>query len=97
MNTFEQKNQSNCFQPLIKTNFLLNSDTLIVVKRGGGEREITPNKWWINRRTPVGEDVELFERMPYGGRRHIDKSKIIAVKRFSHNVLVEHKFKNKSL
>ena len=55
------------------------TDTLIVQKRGGGERHIQNGKWWINRNTPVGEDAELWERMPYGGKRQIDFDKIIAI------------------
>lgn len=32
---------------------------------------IPENKVWINRRTPVGEEAEFWERMPYQGRRAI--------------------------
>lgn len=53
--------------------------TLIVRKRGGGERFISPGKWWVNRNTPVGEDVEVWERMPHQGRRLIDDKNIIAI------------------
>ena len=61
--------------------WLNDTDTLIVTKRGGGERRIEACKWYINRRTPVGEDAELWERMPYGGRREIQRVNIIAVER----------------
>lgn len=56
-------------------------DTLIVKKRGGGERRIKSGKWWINRNTPVGEDAEVWERMPHDGRRRIHYSKIIATEK----------------
>lgn len=52
-------------------------ETLIVKKRGGGERAIPPSKWWIDRNTPVGDDADLYERMPYGGQRLISRSTII--------------------
>ena len=56
-------------------------DTLIVRKRGGGERRIPSGKWWINRNTPVGDDAELFERMPYNGRKELRWDDLIAVER----------------
>ena len=56
-------------------------DTLIVRKRGGGERRIPSGKWWINKNTPVGDDAELFERMPYNGRRELRWDDLIAVER----------------
>lgn len=51
---------------------------LVVKKRGGGTRQIKAGKWWINKRTPVGEDAELWERMPHQGRRIIPYKNIIA-------------------
>lgn len=51
---------------------------LIIKKRGGGERRIKAGRWWINRRTSVGEDGEVIERLPNFGRRFIDPCKIIA-------------------
>lgn len=51
---------------------------LIVKKRGDGERRIKSGKWWINRRTPVGEDAEIVERMPHRGRRIIEYTAVIA-------------------
>ena len=51
---------------------------LSVQKRGGGERRIESGRWWINKNTPVGEDAEIWERMPHSGRRLIDDRKIIA-------------------
>lgn len=56
-------------------------DTLIMRKRGGGERRIPAGKWWVNRNTPVGEDAELIERMPHNGYRYLDWRNLIAVER----------------
>ena len=56
-------------------------DTLIMRKRGGGERRIPSGKWWINKNTPVGDEAELFERMPYNGRRELQWESLIAVER----------------
>jgi len=68
--------------PYIPYRVCLNpAHTLIVKKRGGGERRIPPHKWWINRNTPVGEDAEIWERMPHEGRRYISYSDIIAMER----------------
>lgn len=53
--------------------------TLIIKARGGKERQISPDKWWVNRNTPVGEDAELWERMPYQGKRRIPWDKIVAM------------------
>ncbi len=53
-------------------------DALVVKKRGGGERIIKVNNWWINRNTPVGEPAEWWERMPHSGRRIIDPKKVVA-------------------
>lgn len=50
---------------------------LVVKKRGGGEKIIPAGKWWINRNTPVGEDAEFWERMPWDGRRIIPNSDVI--------------------
>jgi hypothetical protein len=57
------------------------TDTLIYKKRGGGERRILPRKWWVNRNTPVGDDAELWERMPHDGKRLLDWDKLIGVER----------------
>ena len=40
-------------------------------------RVFAPNKWWINRNTPVGEDAELYLRKPYGGKEYISWDKVI--------------------
>lgn len=53
--------------------------TIIIKSRGGKERRISPDKWWVNRNTPVGEDAELWERMPYQGKRRISWDKIVAI------------------
>jgi hypothetical protein len=51
--------------------------SLVVKKRGGGERTIPPHKFWINRNTPVGEDAEIWEHMPHDGKRFIRWSDVI--------------------
>ena len=50
---------------------------LVVKKRGGGERIIPPSKFWFDRNTPVGEDADVWERMPHNGRRLIQWSDVI--------------------
>lgn len=56
-------------------------DSLIVKKRGGGERAIHPHKWRINRGTPVGEDADLWEIVAWGGIKPIDWENLIAINR----------------
>ena len=63
-------------------------DTLIVKKRGGGERRVPPDRWWINRNTPVGEDADLMERMPHNGYRYLPWGSLIAVERSAPNAPV---------
>jgi len=58
---------------------LRKDDTLVVRNRNNTERHVPPHKWWINRNTPVGEDAELWERMPHSGRRAIEFKSIVAV------------------
>jgi hypothetical protein len=53
--------------------------SLIVRKRCGGERRIKRGEWWVNRRTSIGEDAELWERRPNNGIRRIDFAKVIAM------------------
>ena len=67
---------------------LYSKDTLIVKKRGGGERRVMTGKWWVNRNTPVGEDADLWERMPHDGRRWISWESLIAVERLAPNKAV---------
>lgn len=50
---------------------------LIVKKRGGGERVIPPHKFWINSNTPLGDDAEIWERMPHRGRRLVSWKDVI--------------------
>ena len=67
--------------PNDRTLCLRPEDVLIVRKRGGGERQIAAGKWWINRNTPVGDEAELFERMPHQGYRNIEWKNLIAIER----------------
>jgi len=59
----------------------LNDKDVLIYKYGNRERKIPPNKWWVNRRTAVGEDAELYERKPYNGKKMLDWDNIIAVER----------------
>lgn len=61
--------------------YIYPNDTLIVKKRGGGEKRVPPGKWWINKNTPVGDDADLWERMPHDGRRWLSWDSVIAVER----------------
>lgn len=45
---------------------------ILYPKRNGEMRIIKAGKWFINRRTPVGEDAELIERKAFGGRKYLD-------------------------
>jgi hypothetical protein len=64
----------------IESSSIYDDDTIIVRTRNG-ERQIPSTKWWINRRTPVGEDAELWERKPNFGRRLIEWQDVMAVER----------------
>lgn len=46
-------------------------------KRDGSLRTIKRGNWWINQNTPVGEDAELWERKPYGGKKLLNIHKMI--------------------
>jgi len=50
---------------------------LIVTKRQGGTRVIPASKWWIDRNTPVGEDADIYERMPHNGNRLINRKTMV--------------------
>ncbi len=60
---------------------LLDDDALVVTKRGGGERILEPEQYCVNRNTPVGEDADLYELKPHGGRRYRQWSDVIAILR----------------
>ena len=53
------------------------TDTLVLKGRAGKERRLVPGKWWINRNTPVGEDADIYESKPYGGRRWVNPVEIV--------------------
>ena len=65
-----------------ESNSLFESDAL-VYKAGTKEQIIMSDKWWLNKNTPVGEDAELWKRMPWNGRRELSFNNIIAVYRES--------------
>ena len=46
-------------------------------KRGGILRLIKSGKWFINQHTPVGEDAELYEIKPHGGKKLLDIKKMV--------------------
>ncbi len=60
---------------------LRGSDVLIMSTPDGGERKIPANKWRINRNTPVGDDADLWEYMPYNGQRYLRWADLVAVER----------------
>ena len=51
--------------------------TYIIKKRGGGERQLGPDKYFLDRSTPVGEDAKLYERKPHGGLRYVSWKDVI--------------------
>ena len=51
--------------------------SVVVAKRGGGERTIPPEKISVDRSTDRGEDADLYELLPHDGRRRIDHRTII--------------------
>ena len=56
----------------------VNAEQILIYKdRNGIVREILPHNYWINRRTPVGEDAELWERKPHGGKRLLEWNRVI--------------------
>ena len=55
-------------------------ETLIYQNKNGKTREIPSNKYFINRRTSVGEDAELYEIKPYGGKKLLDWKRVIGRK-----------------
>ena len=55
-------------------------EILIYKDYNGIVREILPHNYWINRRTPVGEHAELWERKPHGGKRLLEWNRVIKKK-----------------
>ena len=51
---------------------------LIVKSRNAaGERYIHPDKWFIDRSTPIGEPADFYEDKPFGGKRLIPEDTIL--------------------
>lgn len=50
---------------------------LLVRTRTGNVRVIKPGKWFIDRNTEVGEDADVYERMPHNGLRRIPWPSIV--------------------
>jgi len=46
-------------------------------RRDGKVKVLQPYQWLRDRNTPVGEDADLYEVKPYGGRRLIDRKEIV--------------------
>jgi hypothetical protein len=61
--------------------YIYPTDVLILKGRNGKERKLTPDKWWINKHTPPGDDAELWERKPYGGKKYVPWREVIALER----------------
>jgi len=55
-------------------------EIIIYQDTNGVVREIPPNKYWINRRTSIGEDAELWERKSHGGKRLLQWNRVIGRK-----------------
>lgn len=55
----------------------LSKPLIVLAKTKTGIRTIPAGKWGIDRYTPVGEDAQLYERMPYGGKRFIKWSDVV--------------------
>lgn len=53
-------------------------DTLIVLKNKK-PKLIPSHKWWIDRNTPVGEDADLWEIKPHGGRARVMFEQVIGL------------------
>lgn len=57
-----------------------NTKCTIYLKRPNGNiKKLVSGKWWINRRTPVGEDAIIYEIKPYGGQREINYKEIVGI------------------
>ena len=61
-------------------NRLLDDDFIVIINRKK-EKIIPPHKWFINKNTPVGEDAELYEIKPHGGKKRVDFNDIVATMR----------------
>jgi hypothetical protein len=59
----------------------LHKEDTLVYRTRKGERLIRAGNWWINRRTPIGEDAELWESKPFNGAAQLSREYIIAVLR----------------
>jgi hypothetical protein len=55
----------------------LREKDILVYKTKKGTRNIT--EWFLDRRTQVGEDADLYERKPYGGSKLLSLGNVIAV------------------
>jgi hypothetical protein len=51
--------------------------SLIVKKRGGGERVIPAGKWFYDIDTGKDNDVDVYEVKPYGGMRFVRRDTIL--------------------
>ena len=58
---------------------------LFVKTRAGGERKIPHYKYFVDRNTPVGEDVDYYELTAHGGRRLIPPESIVRIEILTHN------------
>lgn len=46
--------------------------SIVVKSKSGCFKIIPPDKYFINRNTPVGEPADYYERMPHGGKKFIE-------------------------
>lgn len=54
----------------------LDNYDILYPKRDGSYRIIKAGSWFIFRGTPCGEDAELYEIKPYGGKKLLDIYKV---------------------
>ena len=54
---------------------------VLIRKAKTTDREYRVTKYFINGRTPVGEDSELYEVKPFGGRHAIEWCDIVKIER----------------
>lgn len=55
----------------------MNEKNNLIVRYGKRERTILAGKWFIDRNTPVGEDADIYEIKPFGGKRFIPLNKVL--------------------
>jgi hypothetical protein len=60
--------------------YLSRTKSLILRRNDGKLKILEPEKWFINQYTEVGEDADIYEIKPYGGKRLINRNEIVGQK-----------------